>query len=110
LYLYASSVESGNEETAFRHRGQESMSCIRVFMADAHQKQSSQIMNSRCLNSAALLVVITAASSLNDILYLLLFIRDYNITFQVFFYMKIVVLKIAEVIVYKPELITFHPS
>ncbi|HEX5978166.1 MAG TPA: hypothetical protein VFY68_12860 [Nitrososphaeraceae archaeon] len=39
-------------------------------MADAHQKQSSQITNSRCLNSAALQVVITAASGLNDISYI----------------------------------------
>jgi hypothetical protein len=46
------------------------MLCIRMFMADAHQKQSSQIMNSLCSNSAAVLVVITAASSLEDIFYI----------------------------------------
>lgn len=86
LYLYASLVESGNEEIGFRHWGQVSMLCIRMFMADAHQKQSSQIMNSLCSNSAAVLVVITAASSLNDIFYIpICSVESYNITFRVFF-------------------------
>lgn len=62
------------------------MLCIRMFMADAHQKQLSQIMNSLCLNSAAVLVIITAASSRDDILHSSsLFDGSYNITLRVFF-------------------------
>jgi len=75
----------GNEETAFPHRGQLSKLCIRMFIADAHQKQSSQITNNLCSNSAAVLAIITAASSLDDILHSYPFSVGYNITLWVFF-------------------------
>ncbi len=68
-----------------------------MFMVDAHQKQSSQIMNSLCLNSAAVLVIITAASSLDDIFTFLADCCKLEYNSPGVFYMNIVIKNIVEV-------------